>query len=128
MLDVAGAYELPQVIRIAMRGTKRYDGFVALGCIVRGETDHYEFICKATMDGILGAEWRLHPNFALYADYTLNVSLFTSNMLRNRTTVTSNFGGTPNTNETTTERTVNGFLSVSSGLSQGASLGLEIFF
>ena len=53
VLDVAGAYELPQVIRIAVRGDKRFDGFVALGCIVRGETDHYEFICKATMDGIL---------------------------------------------------------------------------
>jgi 6,7-dimethyl-8-ribityllumazine synthase len=53
VLDVAGAYELPQVIRIAMRGTRRYDGYVALGCIVRGETDHYEFICRATMDGIL---------------------------------------------------------------------------
>lgn len=53
VLDVAGAYELPQVIRIALRGTRRFDGFVALGCIVRGETDHYEFICRATMDGIL---------------------------------------------------------------------------
>ncbi len=53
VLDVAGAYELPQVIRIAMRGSKRFDGFVALGCIVRGETDHYDFICKATMDGIM---------------------------------------------------------------------------
>jgi 6,7-dimethyl-8-ribityllumazine synthase len=53
VMDVAGAYELPQVIRIALRGTKRFDGYVALGCIVRGETDHYEFICRATMDGIL---------------------------------------------------------------------------
>jgi len=53
VLDVAGAYELPQVLRIAMRGTRRFDGFIALGCIVRGETDHYEFICKATMDGIM---------------------------------------------------------------------------
>ncbi|MGE4048257.1 MAG: 6,7-dimethyl-8-ribityllumazine synthase [Acetobacteraceae bacterium] len=53
VLDVAGAYELPQVIRIAVRGSKRFDGFVALGCIVRGETDHYEFICRATMDGML---------------------------------------------------------------------------
>jgi 6,7-dimethyl-8-ribityllumazine synthase len=52
-LDVAGAYELPQVIRIALRGSKRFDGYVALGCIVRGETDHYEFICRATMDGIM---------------------------------------------------------------------------
>jgi len=53
VLDVAGAYELPQVIRIALRGIKRFDGYIALGCIVRGETDHYEFICRATMDGIL---------------------------------------------------------------------------
>lgn len=53
ILDVAGAYELPQVIRIAMRGSRRFDGYIALGCIVRGETDHYEFICRATMDGIM---------------------------------------------------------------------------
>jgi 6,7-dimethyl-8-ribityllumazine synthase len=53
ILDVAGAYELPQAIRIALRGSKRFDGFIALGCIVKGETDHYDFICKATMDGIM---------------------------------------------------------------------------
>jgi len=53
IMDIAGAYELPQTIRLAVRGSKRFDGFVALGCIVRGETDHYEFICRATMDGIL---------------------------------------------------------------------------
>ena len=53
VLDVAGAYELPQAIRIAMRGSRKFDGYVALGCIVRGETDHYEFICKATMDGLM---------------------------------------------------------------------------
>jgi 6,7-dimethyl-8-ribityllumazine synthase len=53
VLDVAGAYELPQVIRIALRGSRRFDGYVALGCIVRGETDHYEFICRSTMDGIM---------------------------------------------------------------------------
>lgn len=52
-LDVAGAFELPQAIRLAVRGTQRFDGFVALGCIVRGETDHYEFICRATMEGLM---------------------------------------------------------------------------
>ena len=52
-LDVAGAYELPQAIRLAMRGSRKYDGFVALGCIIRGETDHYEFISKSTMDGLM---------------------------------------------------------------------------
>jgi 6,7-dimethyl-8-ribityllumazine synthase len=53
VLDVAGAFELPQAIRLALRGTRRFDGFVALGCVVRGETDHYEFICQATMDGMM---------------------------------------------------------------------------
>jgi 6,7-dimethyl-8-ribityllumazine synthase len=52
-LDVAGAYELPQVLRLATRGSKRFDGFVALGCVIRGETDHYDFICQATMQGIM---------------------------------------------------------------------------
>ena len=53
ILDVAGAFELPQAIRIALRGDRRFDGFLALGCIVRGETDHYDFICRATMEGMM---------------------------------------------------------------------------
>jgi 6,7-dimethyl-8-ribityllumazine synthase len=52
-LDVAGAFELPQAIRLAVRGKQRFDAFVALGCIVRGETDHYEFICRASMEGMM---------------------------------------------------------------------------
>jgi 6,7-dimethyl-8-ribityllumazine synthase len=54
VLDVSGAYELAQGIRIVLRGNLRFDGFIALGCIVKGETDHYDFICRASMDGILG--------------------------------------------------------------------------
>ena len=53
ILDVAGSYELPQAIRLAVRGIVRFDGFVALGCILRGETDHYEFISRASMEGIM---------------------------------------------------------------------------
>ena len=52
-LDVAGSYELPQAIRLAVNGSRKFDGYVALGCIVRGETDHYEFICRATMEGMM---------------------------------------------------------------------------
>ncbi|HEX4260181.1 MAG TPA: 6,7-dimethyl-8-ribityllumazine synthase [Acetobacteraceae bacterium] len=52
-LDVAGAFELPQAIRLALRGTARFDGFVALGCVVRGETDHYDHICRETMAGLM---------------------------------------------------------------------------
>jgi len=52
-LDVAGAFELAQAIRLALRGTTHHDGFVALGCVVRGETDHYEHICREAMAGLM---------------------------------------------------------------------------
>ncbi|MGH7067394.1 MAG: 6,7-dimethyl-8-ribityllumazine synthase [Acetobacteraceae bacterium] len=52
-LDVAGAFELPQAIRLAVRGPARHDGFIALGCVVRGETDHYDHICRETMGGLM---------------------------------------------------------------------------
>ncbi len=52
-LDVAGAFELAQAIRIALRGTRRFDGFVALGCVVRGDTDHYDHICRESMAGLM---------------------------------------------------------------------------
>jgi 6,7-dimethyl-8-ribityllumazine synthase len=53
ILDVAGSFELPQAIRIALRSTRHFDGFVALGCIVRGGTDHYDYICRETMAGLM---------------------------------------------------------------------------
>jgi len=69
VLDVAGAYELPQAIRIALRGIRRFDGFIVLGCIVKGETDHYDFICRAAMDGIM--------NVALQFGISLGTGLLT---------------------------------------------------
>lgn len=53
ILDIAGAFELAQAIRIALRGTTRFDAFVALGCVIKGETDHYEFICRESMAGLM---------------------------------------------------------------------------
>ena len=52
VLDVAGALELAGAIRLALRGQRRYHGYVALGCVVKGETDHYEFVCREAMAGI----------------------------------------------------------------------------
>ncbi len=53
ILDVAGSFELPQAIGMAIRGNQPYDGYVALGCIVRGGTDHYDYICRETMAGLM---------------------------------------------------------------------------
>jgi 6,7-dimethyl-8-ribityllumazine synthase len=50
--DVAGAYELPAALRMALR-RGAWDGFLLLGCVVRGETDHYTFICEAVCQGVM---------------------------------------------------------------------------
>ncbi|MEE3500444.1 6,7-dimethyl-8-ribityllumazine synthase [Acidiphilium acidophilum] len=52
-VDVAGAFELPQALGIAMHSRTRFDGFVVLGCVVRGETDHYDYICDSAMHGLM---------------------------------------------------------------------------
>ncbi len=53
IVNVAGAFELPQALRIALRAEQKYDGYLALGCVVRGETDHYDFICDSSMNGLM---------------------------------------------------------------------------
>jgi len=52
-VEVSGAFELPQAVAIAIKAGQTFDGYIVLGCVVRGETDHYEFICSATMDGLM---------------------------------------------------------------------------
>ena len=54
VMDVAGAFELPAALRMALsQGTTRYDGFLILGCVVRGETDHYDHICREACAGVM---------------------------------------------------------------------------
>ena len=51
---VPGAFELPLACRwLAYSG--RFDAIVALGAVVRGDTDHYEHVCRTATDGILRA-------------------------------------------------------------------------
>lgn len=52
LLDVAGALELAGAVRLAVRGARRFDAYVVLGCVVRGETDHYEYVCREAMAGL----------------------------------------------------------------------------
>ncbi len=45
VVEVPGALEVPTAIRIADRQSN-FDGYVALGCVIRGETTHYETVCN----------------------------------------------------------------------------------
>ncbi|HEY2160005.1 MAG TPA: 6,7-dimethyl-8-ribityllumazine synthase [Solirubrobacteraceae bacterium] len=49
--DVPGAFELPLVAKYAAQ-SERYDGVVCLGAVIRGETDHYAYVCSETARGI----------------------------------------------------------------------------
>jgi 6,7-dimethyl-8-ribityllumazine synthase len=49
---VPGAFEIPAAIGLAARASKRFDGFVALGCVIRGQTTHYDHICTESARGL----------------------------------------------------------------------------
>jgi 6,7-dimethyl-8-ribityllumazine synthase len=49
-IAVPGAFEIPGAIALA---AGRYDGFVALGCVIRGETSHYDYVCGESARGLM---------------------------------------------------------------------------
>jgi len=50
IIEVPGSFEIPVVIS---KNLKKYDGFVALGNIIKGETPHFDFISQSTTDAIM---------------------------------------------------------------------------
>ena len=73
VVDVAGAYELPAALRMAINAGKGWDGFVLLGCVVRGETDHYDHICREAMAGVMSitAETGVAVGYGLLTVHTI---------------------------------------------------------
>jgi 6,7-dimethyl-8-ribityllumazine synthase len=51
VIEVPGALEIPTAIAMAERQTD-FDGYVALGCVIRGETTHYDTVCNDSSRGL----------------------------------------------------------------------------
>ena len=50
IIKVPGAFEIPVTIS---KNLKKYDGFLALGCVIKGQTPHFDFISQAATDAIM---------------------------------------------------------------------------
>ena len=50
MINVPGVFEIPVTIS---KNLKKFDAFIALGCVIKGETPHFEFISQATTNAIM---------------------------------------------------------------------------
>lgn len=52
-VSVPGALEIPAAIAIAHSGDRHFDGYIALGCVIRGETSHYDTVCNESARGLM---------------------------------------------------------------------------
>ncbi|PWE17989.1 6,7-dimethyl-8-ribityllumazine synthase [Marinicauda salina] len=57
-LEVPGAFEIPGAIAMAEAGENPFDGYVGLGCVIRGETSHYDYVCGESARGLMDLSLR----------------------------------------------------------------------
>ena len=79
LLDVPGVYEIPVAI---IKNIKKYDAFVALGCVIKGETPHFDFICSSVFNSILSISTKYNKPIGNGIITALNI-----NQAKNRSSI-----------------------------------------
>ena len=71
VIHVPGAYEIPITLKKLCTGNK-YDGLIALGCLIKGETAHFEYICNSvsTLINSIACEFEIPIGFGVLTCYT----------------------------------------------------------
>jgi len=72
-LQVPGAFEIPFTIKKYWEkaGKKKPDAFIALGCVIQGDTPHFEYVCRAVTDGVAALNLQL-PVPVIFGVLTVN--------------------------------------------------------
>ena len=51
-ITVPGAVEIPFAVNHAYKNIEKVKAFIALGCVIKGDTPHFDYVCKSVIDGI----------------------------------------------------------------------------
>ena len=70
--EAPGAFEIPLVAK-RLAQSKKLDGVICLGCVIKGETAHFEYICDAVAHGLLAVslELEIPVTFGILTTYTM---------------------------------------------------------
>lgn len=82
---VPGAFEIPTVLKLLCRKNldkKKFDGFIAIGCVIKGETAHFEYICESVSYGInkISYDYEIPVGFCVLTCYTSQQAFDRSNL------------------------------------------------
>ncbi len=85
VVEVPGAFEIPGVAQL-MAQSNRFDAIICLGAVIRGETDHYTYICSEVSRGIgqVALEWGLPVIFGVLTTETVQQAIARSSGTTNK--------------------------------------------
>ena len=74
---VPGAFELPLACQFLLEADDDIDGVIAIGCVIQGETKHFDYVCQGTTQGIMAInmEYNTPVSFCVLTDNTRQQSI-----------------------------------------------------